>query len=669
MVLVSGTIGIVAVATMLGLMWAYCIGKIKPNQETHQLHNLWGYIILKNWTTRFVTTCTAVLRVCVNTQLLFMSLILASLSLEYQQVQNDDTGIMTIYQYANSGPFNIALPLLSGLRIGRSPLVLATVMLLALESVVIQFASTILLSDMKLVVLPAENEVTRLVPYAFSSDTNKLDEENQIFKARAREFPVFAESILHNRVVINGNKTGGGLVGSGSLLRALFPLQKSERTNLVAYQGPARVINTRYTCFAPMFVSSEILPQDGSIHNSIIFDGDLSDASPGSYHRHMMEASFPDSSMPDFVSFDSIANCTLAMNTMSFCQVLLLAQDTPYLQDFPAKSMLDWGAEWVLVSIPYWRGYNTTIGIEGRKNVTKQHFNSSEWTTQTYPTGNELSKNFQISHSLCSLTYKWATGEITVKSNSNYSEPRLILDKTNPLDYSLISTTEIQKQLGVDIPQRKSNEDRGIMRLLSFSKNDDNPITSVTWSQEILKNLDHYGRPLSLNIGNIYIDYSDMDIPGLGTIPRSLFANTLRDTGQLSLAWEAISMTLFSAHYYSNLDFYDLARNATMSFFQPHLIPQQFTGFYAVSGILALHFVLLDLILLAFFTSRTFEIGIPDPSEVLFVRPQKREFDDGKDRNRDTTSFKARFVGSQGQVVNGMERDWDTVTVFSDKSR
>ncbi|KAF8247181.1 hypothetical protein K440DRAFT_644099 [Wilcoxina mikolae CBS 423.85] len=151
------------VITILGLMWAYCNGKIKPNQEKDQLRDLWGQIILRNWTTRFVTTCTAIPRVCVSAQLLFMCLILTSLALEHQQVQDDDTGIMTIYQYANSGPFSIALPLLSGLRPNRRLLVLTAVILLAMESVVIQFASTILLSDVNLVVLPAGNEVTRLL--------------------------------------------------------------------------------------------------------------------------------------------------------------------------------------------------------------------------------------------------------------------------------------------------------------------------------------------------------------------------------------------------------------------------------------------------------------------------------------------------------------------------
>jgi hypothetical protein len=87
-----------------------------------------------------IIICTAVLRICIGAQVLLVCLCLASLALEYDQIPEDNIGMMSIYQYANAGPLDIAVPYILRAKMGKNPLGLLVVMLLALAGILTQFA-------------------------------------------------------------------------------------------------------------------------------------------------------------------------------------------------------------------------------------------------------------------------------------------------------------------------------------------------------------------------------------------------------------------------------------------------------------------------------------------------------------------------------------------------
>jgi hypothetical protein len=111
---------------------------------------LWRAITLNGWTTQAVTLCTVILRTVVDLQAVVCTALAAGLMIEALDVPFYDIGMVSILRVQNGGPWSLVGHLVSSKKskIFRSwpP---ALVFLLWLCSIVIQFSSTILVSDFR----------------------------------------------------------------------------------------------------------------------------------------------------------------------------------------------------------------------------------------------------------------------------------------------------------------------------------------------------------------------------------------------------------------------------------------------------------------------------------------------------------------------------------------
>ncbi|KAF8244589.1 hypothetical protein K440DRAFT_609164 [Wilcoxina mikolae CBS 423.85] len=613
-----GTILIVSVAVLLGTLWEYCNRVSTPSRQ--QVQNIWSDLVLRGWLSQFVTICSAILRICISMQLLLVCMMLASLALENRQVRDQDIGITFIHQYANSGPFGIAWQFITAAKSARKSLGLLAIMLLTLESVFVQFSSTILFGDLKLVLLREGFDTMTQVNYTFG--TWDPGDDLNMLRATPIEFPVFAEKSAA-RITVTGGKTAG-MVDSGSVIRALLPLRGSKLASLASYRGPVMAVNTQAVCFAPKFVNATVQfhrlpplgPQSPGIEwrtiETVNFLAQIDNMEAGSANRKLFERS---SLKFGGIEFDfAPINCTLTANTTSICEVtdtIERHERTPReVNGFPAVNMTDVGLHWLLVSNSSWIN-SSNINPTPIKRDGNEAFDGTEWATQNFP-----SQDLRIRHSLCAILFKWAAGGVDVDVTSNYTEPRLYRNPPSADGSWEFDTTYVQRQLGSDGPKRMSNQDRGILNLPSFNRNESQKIQSIGWSLRLRSTRAEYGTT----------------IPGARTgetrlfepTVETLFMNSYHDTKQLSLAWEAAMMTSFTTFYYHLLDFFVLPGDATIRFFKWYAVPRKSLGLFVVFANIVLHFVLVSVILWAFFSSQSFKDGIPDLEELRYLALRKQ---------------------------------------------
>lgn len=112
----------------------------------------------------------------------------------------------------------------------------------------------------------------------------------------------------------------------------------------------------------------------------------------------------------------------------------------------------------------------------------------------------------------------------------------------------------------------------------------------------------------------------------------ALFLDTLNSTGQLSLALESLIMGIMSSHYAQHLNYFDRSAKATIGYFKPYSVPQQYTGLGIVLGIIALHLVLVISILVSFLRSRTFKHW--DEDEIRDLGRKHQRDVDGREKPR-----------------------------------
>ncbi|KAF8541984.1 hypothetical protein BDD12DRAFT_803257 [Trichophaea hybrida] len=644
-----GTILIFSIAVLLGTLWEYCNRVSTPSRLQEQ--NIWSDLVLRGWLSQFVTICSAILRICISAQLLLVCMMLASLALENRQVRDQDIGKTFIHQYANSGPFGIAWPFIAAAKSARRSLGLLAIVLLTLESVFVQFSSTILLGDLKLVSLREGFDTVTQVNYTFG--TWAPGDDLNMLRATPIEFPVFAEKSAARITVTGGNSAG--MVDSGSVIRALLPLRGLKLASLASYRGPVTAVNTQAVCFAPKFVNATVqfhrLPpldpqspdNEWRTIETVNFLAQIDNMKAGSANRKLFERS---SLKFGGVEFDfAPINCTLTANKTSICEVtdtIERNERTPReVNGFPAVNMTDIGLHWLLVSNSSWTN-SSNINPIPIKRDGNETFDGTEWATQNFS-----AQNLRIRNSLCAILFKWAVGDVDVDVTSNYTEPRLYRKPPSADDGWEFDTTYVQRQLGSDGPKRMSNQDRGILNLPSFNRNESQTIQSIGWSLRLQSTRAEYGATIpGAKTGETQLFESTVE---------TVFKNSYLDTKQLSLAWEAAMMTSFTTFYYHLLDFFMLPGDATIRLFKSYAIPQKSLGLFLVFANIVLHFVLASVILWAFFSSQSFKDGIPDPEELGYFALRKQTDSNTSIELTRATSRKRRTHDKYVAVDSGEE--------------
>jgi hypothetical protein len=193
---------------------------------------------------------------------------------------------------------------------------------------------------------------------------------------------------------------------------------------------------------------------------------------------------------------------------------------------------------------------------------------------------------------------------------SNVTEPVLGQLRVN----DTLNTTAIQNQLGVTKHKARNtdHQSRGIFNLKSSNNRSlDNFLygpssywSAFHWCVDVPNS---YDKSLFL-VGCVGTtgDINGYELESLHPVFNSLFINTLRSTGELVLAIEAVQTLLYASAYYQTMFAFDMEAQATMQLFTPVLVPTRWRGLIMVGSFVALHLVLLTSTIWLYVGSQSF---------------------------------------------------------------
>ncbi|KAF8244907.1 hypothetical protein K440DRAFT_646678 [Wilcoxina mikolae CBS 423.85] len=208
-----------------------------------------------------------------------------------------------------------------------------------------------------------------------------------------------------------------------------------------------------------------------------------------------------------------------------------------------------------------------------------------------------------IRYSLCVIKTTSTATNIIAENAFNITEPAPYANSDGTLN-----TTAIQLQLGSDFNKSKRERECGILQLLSGRNSSDEELhfslnwCTITTAANVIFS--------DTSRGACFSRENKLD-PTVAAI----FNNTLRDTGRLSLAMEAVSSVLHSTTYYRNLVSIHPADRAVMRFSIVQAIPRRWTGFVVMLSLLAAHFLLLTAIVVVFSHSESFDQPLGWPTK------------------------------------------------------
>ncbi|CZR57699.1 uncharacterized protein PAC_07588 [Phialocephala subalpina] len=237
----KSTLGIIASIGFLSFLW---FGTDK--------NTTWRLIASEDWITKAVAMSSLVLRTSISSQAVIATSMLAGLALEKIGTLLPHLASISTIRNSNSGPLTLAWFLSSAPAIKihdlRRSLLSCLTVLLLLISLLSQFSSTVLLSDIKSGLVPKFQVVGGI-------STNLQDGENSTtftlsditaWHRRPAAYASFAEFRPSQYT------SGSGFTETGVSLRAFLPIvDQPTRVLTKDYAGSATVIDTRVACFLP----------------------------------------------------------------------------------------------------------------------------------------------------------------------------------------------------------------------------------------------------------------------------------------------------------------------------------------------------------------------------------------------------------------------------------
>ena len=231
---------------------------------------IWHHIMINGWAPRAITIPSLILRAATGLQLGVMSAMLAALALENGSVRLQDAAILSILRASRGTPRKLLLPLISGLKLEwsatrlRCCVITATTGVMVLGSILLQFTSTILLSDLRLGQLPG-NTYTSAVFYDFMYTPEPASNYGTSLGGYALQFADYPARIGVSTVQRNPpayptfgeysqpvESSSVGIDDTGILLRAFLPFSDAQsRQSVRNYSGKAMVLDSRVSCQRP----------------------------------------------------------------------------------------------------------------------------------------------------------------------------------------------------------------------------------------------------------------------------------------------------------------------------------------------------------------------------------------------------------------------------------
>lgn len=596
-VFLAGTLVIAATVAFLGFLWGSASETVA-----------WLRIVLAGWVPRAVTLSSLLVRSIATAQAAICTSILAALALSHFNILLRDSVAATLMQVENTGPYSLAILLLRSLRHGKGLRIGALVLILALSNGLLQFTSTILLSDVTIGIV-TNFEQQRTTPYGLSRDGidryYEFDNDGYHYK-KPSAYPTFAE-------YSEKYETSDGVHDTGKTMRAYLPISSEpEREFLKSYSGMATVVDSRVVCMRPVIADAK-LHFDGNG----VFSPYLSGSVATNLTAPRVIVPFGDDQplkpfncSTAYTGYGSTVEWPLVVCTVS--QNRGIVSDMQRIEDVESLGEADYLMNGP--SVPYlilnatgsyeqWDGYdfNESLSIASAESY-EYH---GEWLR--IPT---TDPEINISLSICFTAFMVLDLPVNVSSAANHTEPTIGLDTAT----GQYDTRAIRHQLGAaDAPA--TLESRGIYSLeprpwakpWDWDQNQETlPFLYMEYARAGLEQPDGggdyiYNFSMVLCLLCVSPD-NETTFRMIETTQAAIFNDIVRKTGHPALGLQARYTTLFGMVYYDHVALFDYsAPTKTFNFVQA-LTPTAWRGFVIMIATLALHFLTIA-VAVSFFAS------------------------------------------------------------------
>jgi hypothetical protein len=521
-----------------------------------------------SWATRSVAITALVLRTCVDLQAAIASAILASLLLESQSgIHLYQTASMSTMRTGSVSPWTFALCVLeefwrSTAKSRRNYHVYAMATCLLITTSVVQFSSTLLLSDLELgplkgIVVPSKVRPSML----FCVDSPQRIARDSAWTTDPLNYATFGE--YHEQP----SETAEGIADTGILLRAFLPYAAAgSRQRLATYTGNALTIDARVACQAPSITDLDVQGFNGQIA------GIVSPTTNATILQSIIPTSF---------------NCTIAgPDQITICQLGQSSEDFMGSLKSQFEKSTAYGTAFLVID-------GSRLAVMGKEWLTIKA--GSSWTNE-------------ISLSLCFAPWDAAILNVTLHSELNRTEPVLrywggfqpskVLTHLIPIIENRtrqIMTMEKPHSFLGDLPppyrrpvvqSDMGGSSAGLMGAIA-------PLPG-NWSVFLT------GIPLATHLR--IFDSPPTKVISADPALAAIFTEAIEAGYSVAWALSSLITVLSMTNYYSQQAAFDRVDTVSVSFFQDVLYPRDYTGLNILMWTLAAHFLLLTMLVMLFVT-------------------------------------------------------------------
>jgi hypothetical protein len=531
----------------------------------------WHSIMAGGWATRAVSVSALILRTAVDFQAAIATAMLVALLLESRAgVRLYHLANMSPMRTGTVGPWTLAGFMLreawhSARRYKRIVNWMVLALVLLLTTILLQFSSTLLLSDVQpgLLGSPQFERVLK-TGLSFQNIYQRITRD-AAWTTNPPVYPTFGE---YSESVA----TIEGISDTGILLRTFLPHSTAANRQIIrSYNGKALVMDARVSCQAP-----DITNLNATEHYAEI-TGMVNATRPADMLQNIVASSF---------------TCSLAgPNEYSICQL-----GTP-LPNFigSLKSQFEnstsYGAAFLVT-----KGTNSTTLSSSKKR--------SEWLDITFAKQTNIGASFSI----CFAPWDAAMLDVSMASPTNRTEPALQWrggfradavvkhltpqQKDNP-PRQILQTQKPHSFLGDLPPERERPFIQSDASGSSAAAYGSNTPLQENWSifltgEPMITLLNHFSRPPSRSI--ISAD------PALAAI----FNDTMTATGSVAWAVSSLITVLSATNYYSQQPAFDREDRVTYTYFGEMPYPRHTFGFKIMMWTLVGHYLVVSLIVVLF---------------------------------------------------------------------
>ncbi|KAL8716636.1 MAG: hypothetical protein Q9225_006047 [Loekoesia sp. 1 TL-2023] len=582
-----------------------------------QGNKTWHAIAARNWITRAVTLTSVALRTSISLQATTGTSILAGLALENTQVLILHLASVSMMRNANGGPYMLLWLMfkafLKDVQRWRRSLLPTMVLLLVIVSLLTEFTSTALLTDLKQSLLPAH-------PSSSTTTTNFAYDENgtipylsrgTVWTKKPPFYPTFAE--YHE----DPTDLPDDRVDTGLTLRAFLPIQsQQERSMLRDFSGRATVLDSRVQCVRPQltqekghYAAEPVLGLSGQVTVSPGQTTNFSCVLPYHFPRH--EDTVFDEWQIGMTYLGQFSNASSAPVQSEYRQ---------------ASSSGQYGMAFLVVNVTAGspREWKQVLGIDGGEfgefggtgAQPKAYRGRGEWADLLFT----MNGSMVMSASLCYASYDSAILDITAFGGDlNRTEPSPVYEvNSQNYDYS-----SIRQQFGQILPGAEplTIEDRGIFWI---SKRDSwlpgsGDYANCSWIlQAVALTLNGDYDPadtvdyltassVSNNVTAYMYDEDSTSSEWNGILRFSpdrsvtaLFQQILQANGNIAFALQSILTIFTSITYYDQLQRFNSPNQIQTTPFIIVNRPRSIQGLVAVTTVFGIHLLLMSMILYLF---------------------------------------------------------------------